>query len=76
LLSVPSHPANRGRSRLPTIPGTVPDLLQLPHGCRFQERCPHVIALCKKDEPALRGRADRAAACVLVSSSSDEQVSA
>jgi peptide/nickel transport system ATP-binding protein len=76
LLSVPSHPANRGRARLPTIPGTVPDLSQLPHGCRFQERCPHVIALCKQEEPALRGPRGRAAACVLVSASADEQVSA
>ena len=78
LLSVPSHPANRGRARLPIIPGTVPDLAQLPHGCRFQERCPHVIALCKQDEPALRGPGGRVAACVLVSADSAgvEQVSA
>jgi peptide/nickel transport system ATP-binding protein len=66
LLSVPSHPANAGRSRLPTIPGTVPDLSQLPHGCRFQERCEYAHDACKLEEPALRGPEGRRAACVLV----------
>jgi peptide/nickel transport system ATP-binding protein len=66
LLSVPSHPANAGRTRLPTIPGTVPDLALLPHGCRFQERCEYVHAACKLEEPALRGPEGRRAACVLV----------
>jgi peptide/nickel transport system ATP-binding protein len=73
LLSVPSHPANAGRSRLPTIPGTVPDLSQLPHGCRFQERCEYVHEACKLEEPALRGPEGRRAACVLVA---DEQPAA
>jgi peptide/nickel transport system ATP-binding protein len=66
LLSVPSHPKNHGKTRLPTIPGSVPDLLQLPRGCRFQQRCPRVIDLCREAEPGLRGVPGREAACVHV----------
>jgi oligopeptide/dipeptide ABC transporter ATP-binding protein len=43
------------KKRLETIPGIVPNLLHLPRGCRFQERCPYVIDQCRGDEPALRG---------------------
>jgi len=42
------------RTRLETIPGIVPNLLQLPVGCRFQERCSFVIDACKQAEPDLR----------------------
>jgi peptide/nickel transport system ATP-binding protein len=66
LLSVPSHPLNRGRTRLPTIPGSVPDLSQLPRGCRFQQRCARVVDACREVEPDLRGPAGRVAACVHV----------
>jgi peptide/nickel transport system ATP-binding protein len=42
------------KDRLETIPGIVPSLLDLPTGCRFQDRCPHVIDACKGAEPELR----------------------
>ncbi len=42
------------KGRLETIPGIVPNLLHLPKGCRFQERCPYRIDACAEDEPALR----------------------
>lgn len=42
------------KKRLETIPGIVPNLLHLPHGCRFQERCTYVIDACKEKEPDLR----------------------
>ncbi len=42
------------RDRLETIPGIVPNLLQLPKGCRFQERCTLVQDVCRGDEPELR----------------------
>ncbi|OFZ18325.1 MAG: peptide ABC transporter ATP-binding protein [Bdellovibrionales bacterium GWB1_55_8] len=42
------------KSRLEVIPGIVPNLLHLPQGCRFQERCQHVIEDCRKIEPELR----------------------
>jgi peptide/nickel transport system ATP-binding protein/oligopeptide transport system ATP-binding protein len=38
---------------LPTIPGVVPSLLDLPVGCNFQKRCPRVMDRCKKDAPPL-----------------------
>jgi peptide/nickel transport system ATP-binding protein len=39
--------------RLPTIEGVVPDLRDLPQGCRFQDRCPDVVDLCRQEEPLL-----------------------
>jgi oligopeptide/dipeptide ABC transporter ATP-binding protein len=42
------------KKRLEAIPGIVPNLLHLPVGCRFQERCSYVIDACKKSEPHLR----------------------
>ena len=42
------------KKRLETIPGIVPNLLHLPQGCRFQERCSHVIDDCRQQEPGLR----------------------
>jgi peptide/nickel transport system ATP-binding protein len=42
------------KKRLEAIPGIVPDLLHLPQGCRFQERCSFVISECKQQEPNLR----------------------
>ena len=38
LASVPGFYGNEERERLPTIPGVVPDLRDLPAGCRFRER--------------------------------------
>ncbi len=46
------------RHRLHTIAGIVPDLLKLPRGCRFQERCEKVKEACRGDEPPLETRAD------------------
>jgi peptide/nickel transport system ATP-binding protein len=42
------------KKRLETIPGIVPNLLHLPQGCRFQERCSYVVDQCRKAEPDLR----------------------
>ena len=38
---------------LPVIGGVVPNLAELPEGCAFQTRCPHVHARCLTEEPAL-----------------------
>jgi oligopeptide/dipeptide ABC transporter ATP-binding protein len=38
---------------LPTIKGMVPDLADLPAGCRFADRCPKVEPRCHEEEPAL-----------------------
>ncbi len=38
---------------LPTIPGNPPNLLRLPVGCRYQERCHRVTDRCKREAPIL-----------------------
>jgi peptide/nickel transport system ATP-binding protein/oligopeptide transport system ATP-binding protein len=38
---------------LKVIPGSVPNLLHLPRGCRFQDRCRHAMDVCRKKEPPL-----------------------
>jgi len=39
--------------RLPTIQGTVPDLLDLPPGCAFSDRCPLAEEHCRQAVPEL-----------------------
>jgi peptide/nickel transport system ATP-binding protein len=45
----------RGRrvKTLYSIPGTVVSLLDIPQGCRFQNRCPNALAVCREQEPPL-----------------------
>jgi peptide/nickel transport system ATP-binding protein len=43
--------ADGRRPRLPTIPGTVPALADLPPGCRFAGRCPVEREGCRKTPP-------------------------
>jgi oligopeptide/dipeptide ABC transporter ATP-binding protein len=50
------------KKRLETIPGIVPNLLHLPQGCRFQDRCSYVIDECRGREPELRQIARRSPA--------------
>ncbi|HDN75874.1 MAG TPA: ABC transporter ATP-binding protein, partial [Acidilobales archaeon] len=33
------------------IPGSPPDLVNPPRGCRFHPRCPYAMEICKKEEP-------------------------
>jgi len=58
----PLHPYTQGlmnafpnikasKRRMTSIPGTPPDLLDPPSGCRFHPRCPHVMGICKEKEP-------------------------
>ncbi len=60
----PQHPYTKGllaatpsikgtRRRLKSIPGTPPDLLNPPPGCRFHPRCPYAKDICRKEEPPL-----------------------
>ena len=65
----PMHPYTRGllgslprvdgarSERLTTIPGSVPDILDLPPGCKFTSRCPDRFEPCADIEPALVERA-------------------
>jgi peptide/nickel transport system ATP-binding protein len=49
--SIPRIGAND--ERLDTIPGTMPDLVQLPPGCSFHPRCPYAEEVCTEKEPEL-----------------------
>ncbi|WP_086983735.1 ABC transporter ATP-binding protein [Vibrio aphrogenes] len=60
----PSHPYSEGLLRaiprldtegeeLPTIPGNPPNLLRLPTGCPYQERCHRVTERCRQEAPQL-----------------------
>lgn len=61
----PSHPYAEGLLKaiprldqegeiLPTIPGNPPNLLRLPTGCPYQERCHRVMDRCKQEAPILQ----------------------
>jgi len=41
------------RSALVSVPGSPPDLIQLPTGCKFHPRCPLASERCISEEPAL-----------------------
>lgn len=41
-------------TELKTIPGNPPNLLHLPTGCPFQERCDYVMDICRKEPPELK----------------------
>jgi oligopeptide/dipeptide ABC transporter ATP-binding protein len=41
------------KSRLISIPGSPPDLIHLPVGCRFAPRCPYATSKCKTEKPEL-----------------------
>jgi peptide/nickel transport system ATP-binding protein len=67
-----SFPPLRGpRRELEGIPGSPPDMAKLPSGCRFADRCPYVMDICRTDDPELTQTAfaptepDRLVACHL-----------
>jgi peptide/nickel transport system ATP-binding protein len=41
------------RTRLISIPGAPPDLINPPTGCRFHPRCSYSMEICKKKEPPM-----------------------
>ncbi|MBS4016725.1 MAG: ABC transporter ATP-binding protein [Dechloromonas sp.] len=63
--SAPRHPytqalfaalpdVSRRGMTLTTIPGQVPSLAAMPAGCRFADRCPQVMPVCREQSPAWR----------------------
>ena len=66
LFAAPHHPYTAGLlasiprvrddrpENLPTIPGRVPDLLHLPAGCRFADRCERAGSECAISQPELQ----------------------
>jgi peptide/nickel transport system ATP-binding protein len=64
VFKTPFHPYTMGlknafptlegaRRELISIPGTPPDLLEPPGGCRFAQRCPFAEERCRQEEPPL-----------------------
>ena len=51
LLSTRAHGGRLTGHRLPTIPGSPPDLANLPPGCAFAPRCPLVSSQCRAEAP-------------------------
>jgi len=76
LFQNPRHPYTQGllravinpitpQGRLEPVPGTIPNLINPPPGCRFHPRCPYVIkGKCEKEEPPL-GNDNHKVACWL-----------
>lgn len=77
LFETPKHPYTQGllasipvlgevKDKLAVIPGSVPSLRNLPPGCRFAGRCPHVMEICREKRPdLLKLSAGRTARCWL-----------
>jgi oligopeptide/dipeptide ABC transporter ATP-binding protein len=76
LFAHPRHPYTSGLLRsipriretkideLPVIRGLVPDLENLPAGCRFADRCPAAQECCRQSEPPLEEKSEgHSAAC-------------
>jgi peptide/nickel transport system ATP-binding protein len=74
-LERPRHPYTSGLLRsiprlsprktvLPSIPGRVPSLADMPAGCRFRPRCTHGVAACEAAQALLPVSDDRRARCV------------
>jgi oligopeptide/dipeptide ABC transporter ATP-binding protein len=51
---------------LPTIPGELPDLVNVPQGCIFRPRCDHAFERCVEKPPPYRVGPGHSAACHLV----------
>lgn len=51
------------REDLISVPGSPPDLVNMPSGCKFHPRCPFATDRCKQEEPKLTGKDNHLAAC-------------
>lgn len=71
LFESPRHPYTQGllrsipkleerHERLESIAGNVPTPREMPEGCKFAPRCPHVMAVCSQEEPTLEQVKDEA----------------
>ncbi len=65
LAGIPRLEGSRGERRLQAIPGTVPELADLPEGCTFADRCALAADACRRGAPALEAVGEgHAAACL------------
>ena len=81
----PLHPYTRGlmgafpsvtgpRRELVGIPGSPPDLLRPPGGCRFHSRCPAVMPACLEHAPDLYPVGDARVRCLLYAEQAKQAV--
>ena len=56
---------SRKEGQLPVIPGSPPNMLNPPAGCRFHPRCPMVMDRCRTESPKLTRVEDRVLRCWL-----------
>ena len=61
--SVPTR--SRKEGRLKTIPGSTPNMLSPPAGCRFHPRCPMVMDVCRTKSPEFVEKDGRSLRCFL-----------
>jgi len=76
VLQNPQHPYTQAllkavpeigdKSRIRGIPGTPPNLINPPRGCRFHPRCPYAFDRCRVEVPELFEAGETRAACWLV----------
>lgn len=61
----PKHPYTQGllksiptdktmNEKLHVIPGSIPNLINPPNGCRFHPRCPHAMEICTREKPVMK----------------------
>jgi peptide/nickel transport system ATP-binding protein len=67
LLDCEIDPDGEPGGRLATIRGRLPDLVNVPGGCIFADRCPHRFEKCGDEPPSFAIEAGHQAACWLVS---------
>jgi len=74
VMSEPRHPYSQALLKsVPTVErrglepptGEVPSLIAPPSGCRFHPRCPYVMDVCRREEPALLSADGVSVACWL-----------
>lgn len=86
LFANPKHPYTQGLiasvprlgsrvRRLPSIPGSVPDLSVMPDGCRFAPRCKYACDKCRSNTPVLTEVGpSHASSCLLTESEREEML--
>jgi peptide/nickel transport system ATP-binding protein len=74
VLIAPRHPYTSGlmrslpglsprRSKLPSIPGRIPSLIDMPRGCRFEPRCAYSASQCLQPQPMTQAEPNHRARC-------------
>lgn len=61
--SLPEIGVRHAEQRLKSIPGSPPQLLEPPRGCRFRERCPFAFEKCVEEPPFIEVEKGHQVAC-------------